>query len=85
MVDLGWNGRKDNEFLADAERAFDVFVTIDRNIERENDLAQFRLGFVIIRLKSNVITSWMPVFGQLLDAAEAVKPGEIVHVSALRI
>jgi hypothetical protein len=45
---------KDKEFLGDAERAFDVFVTIDRKIELENDLTRFRLGFVIVRVKSNV-------------------------------
>ena len=85
IVEVGWAGRKDKEFLPDAERAFDVFVTIDRKIERENDLARFRLGFVIVRVKSNVITSWMPIFDQVLDAAETVKPGEIIHVSAVGI
>jgi hypothetical protein len=85
MVEAGWIGRKDSEFLSDAERAFDVFVTIDRKIERENDLARFRLGFLVVRVKSNVITSWMPIFDQLLKAAETVKPGETIHLSALRI
>jgi hypothetical protein len=35
MVEVGWNGRKDAEFFPDPKRAFDVFVTIDRRIERE--------------------------------------------------
>ena len=85
MVEAGWKGRKDKEFLPDAERVFDVFVTIDRKIERENDPARFRLGFLIVRVKSNVIASWMPIFDQLLKAAETVKPGETIHVSALKI
>jgi hypothetical protein len=85
MVEIGWKGRKDKEFLSDAERAFDVFVTIDRKIEREIDLARFRLGFIFVRVKSNVIASWTPIFVQLLAAAETVKPGEIVHVIAHRI
>jgi len=60
MAEVGWKGRKDTEFLPEAERAFDVFVTIDQKMERENDLSQFQLGFVIVRVKSNVITSWLP-------------------------
>jgi hypothetical protein len=41
MAEVGWNGRKDKEFLGDAERAFKVFVTIERKIAFENDLPRF--------------------------------------------
>jgi hypothetical protein len=80
---MGWQSRKDRELLPDAERSFDVFVTIDRNIGLQQDLTRFRLGFVIARVRSNLIAECLPIFEQLREAAERVKPGEIIHVSAL--
>ncbi len=82
-----WAGRarKDRELLLDAERSFDVFVTIDRKIELQQDLTRFRLGFVIAQVRSNVIAQFLPIFEELREAAEHVKPGEIIHVSALSL
>jgi hypothetical protein len=80
---MSWQSRKDRELLLDAERSFDVVVTIDRKIELQQDLTQFRLGFVIARVRSNLISEFLPIFEQLREAAERVKPGEIIHVSAL--
>jgi hypothetical protein len=80
---MGWKSRKDGDLLLEAERSFDVFVTIDRKLERERDLSRFGLGFVIVRVPSNVITAYKPIFGELCGAAERVRPGETAHVSAL--
>jgi hypothetical protein len=85
VAEMGWKSRKDADLLLEAERSFDVFVTIDRKIGRERDLSRFRLGFVIVRVPSNVIAAYKPIFGELCDAVERVKPGETAHVSAFTI
>ena len=85
VAEMGWQSRKDPELLLDAERSFDVFVTIDRKIELQQDLTRFRLGFVIARVRSNLIAEFLPIFEQLREAAEKVKPGEIIQVSALSL
>ena len=37
----GWRSAKDGPLLLFAERSFDVFVTIDQRLERQNKLATF--------------------------------------------
>jgi hypothetical protein len=47
VAEIGW---KDGDLLREAERSFDVFVTIDRKIEHELDFTRFQPGFVIARV-----------------------------------
>ena len=57
-----------------------VFVTIDRNLERQHNLKKLKLGVVLARVPNNEIVSYKPIFAELLEAAERVNPGEVVRV-----
>jgi hypothetical protein len=76
----GWGSMKDGPLLDYAQRLFDVFVTIDKGLERQNDLKNIAMGFVLARVPNNRIQSYESIFGELKAAAERVKPGEIVVV-----
>lgn len=65
-----------------AEREFDVFVTIDRKLERQIDPRKLGLGFVVVRVATNTLAAYLPSFPLLLRAAETVGKGEVVHVDA---
>jgi hypothetical protein len=80
VPEISWRGSKDTSLLAYAENSFDVFVTIDRRLERQHDLKRLWLGFVVAHVPSNEIASYQPIFDVLLSAAASVKPGEVVHV-----
>ena len=80
VSEISWRSSKDGPLLAYAEISFDVFVTIDRKLEREHDLKKLRLGFIVAHVPNNEIASYRPIFGALLSAAATVKPGELVHV-----
>ena len=80
VSESGWRSSKDEPLLAFAEQKFDVFVTIDRNLEREHNLKKSKLGFVVARVPSNQIGSYHPILLELLKAAENVKSGEVIHV-----
>ena len=49
----GWEGITNGELLARAEQAFDVFVTMDGNIEFQQNYARLRLAIVALRARSN--------------------------------
>jgi hypothetical protein len=80
VSETGWRSSKDGSLLAYAQEQFDVFVTIDRKLERQHNLGKLKLGFVIARVPNNEIASYRPIFAQLQRAAEGVKPGEVLHV-----
>jgi len=80
VSEIGWRNAKDGPLLAYAQERFDVFVTIDRKLERQHNLKELKMGFVLARVPNNKIDSYRPIFGQLLMAAEDVKPAEVLHV-----
>ncbi len=80
--EMGWQGSKDGPLLAYAQDSFDVFVTIDRKLERQHDLKKLRMGVVVARIPSNEIVAYQPIFAALLKAATGVKAGEVIHVES---
>ena len=82
MTEAGWRGSKDGSLLGQAERGFDVFVTIDRKLEHQVDLHAFALGFVIVRVTSNTLTAYAPSFDRMRQAVETVRKGEVIHLDA---
>lgn len=85
VTESGWRSVQDGQLLIYAAKQFDVFVTIDSRIEFQNALHKFSLGFVIARVRSNRLCDFAPIFPELLTAALAVRPGEVLHVGAPRV
>ena len=76
----GWLGTEDGKLLSFAQESFDVLVTIDRNLEYQNNIKKLRLGVVVARVRSNQIQAYLPIFDQPLVAVARVRNGEVVHV-----
>jgi hypothetical protein len=49
----GWAGIKNGDLLKLAENEFDAFITIDRKISVQHELAKFDIAVVLIRSRSN--------------------------------
>src|SRR5437016_13862206 len=76
---VGWRSSKDQPLLEGVQDRYDVFVTVDRNLEKEYDLATYRMGFVVIRLPNNRLESFERVRTEILKAIENVKRGQVVR------
>jgi hypothetical protein len=75
----GWSGLENGELLMRAAGKFEVFLTVDKQIERSQQrLAQ--LGVLTIRARSNRIQSLRPLIAEILKALEQVQPGTFVSV-----
>ena len=49
----GWNGKKNGELLSAAELEFDVLVTLDRNMQHQQNLPKYDLAAVLIVPRSS--------------------------------
>ena len=79
---LGWAGTLNGELLKLAGEVADVFVTMDRKLERQHDLTNCPFGVVVIRARSNQMQELLPLVGALLEAVTTVKPGQVARVGA---
>lgn len=78
----GWAGLENGDLLrAAAERSFEVFLTKDTNLEFQLDLRGFGLGVVVMHAPSHDIDVLLPMVPGVLEAIDAIQPGEIRHVA----
>ncbi|AMY10660.1 hypothetical protein LuPra_03899 [Luteitalea pratensis] len=77
---LGWAGTKNGALLKRAGGECDVFVTMDGNIEHQQDLVNLPFGVVVIGAASNRMADLQPVIPDLLQAIGGVGLGEVRRV-----
>ena len=63
---VGWAGIQNGRLLALAEKKFDVFVTVDRNLSFQQVLPRFEIAVLVIRSKSNRLTDLLPFVPKIL-------------------
>ena len=75
---MGWSTVKNGELLVLASASFDVFVTVDRNLSFQQNLANLPVAVVVLRAKSNRLANLMPLVPKLLEALTSIKPNSLV-------
>ena len=58
----------------------EVFVTLDRNLEFQQNTKILPFGIVVVRARSNRIVDLKPYIPDILSAAGQVAPGRVVSV-----
>ncbi len=77
VQDLGWAGIKNGELLERARDAIDVFVTMDRKLEKQHDLSKLPFGVLVIVAKSNRMPDLLPLAAPLREAVARIGPGQV--------
>ncbi|HEV2991325.1 MAG TPA: hypothetical protein VG759_22995 [Candidatus Angelobacter sp.] len=77
---MGWSGIQNGQLLALAEPVFDVFVTIDKGIQYQQNMANRRIAIVIVRGRTNRLADLSPNFQACAEAAGSIQPGQVVEV-----
>ncbi len=81
VVGLGWSGVLNGELMRRARENCDVFVTLDRNIEFQQNIPALPFVVLVVRAISNRLVHLRPLVPAILVAVEAAKPGYSQHVS----
>ena len=79
---IGLSGSKDKILLDELDtRNIEVFVTIDGNIEYQQQFKNRVFGTVIIRAVSNRFSDLLHSKDELVEAVKSVTSGNVIHVS----
>ncbi len=62
------------------ETAFDVLVTLDTNLQYQQNLAGRRIAILVLLARTNRLSHLSRHFPACLEALETIKPGDMVHV-----
>ena len=77
---MGWAGIENGELLRRASEQVDAFITMDRKLQREQNLAVLPFGVVLIAARSNRVQDLLPLVPAVLVALDRIQPGRLEQV-----
>src|SRR5712664_92030 len=80
VAEAGWAGVKNGQLLKLAATQFDILLTVDSNLEYQQNFAGLALAIIIIHATSNDVALLRPLMPAALAAIPKAKPGVLTHV-----
>jgi len=81
VPEAGLAGKKNGELLALAEqKGFEVFLTLDRGIEYQQNLTARKLAVFLVQSKSSRLQDVLHCVPQILQKLQSAQGGELTHV-----
>ncbi len=77
---MGWAGIKNGELLTLAEKEFDVFITVDRNLSFQQNLPEFKIAVLVLHAPSNRLADLRPLAPKILSTLPILTKGEAENV-----
>lgn len=77
----GWSGVKNGKLLALAATQFDVLLTMDSNLEYQQNLATLPIAVLVIQAVSNRIQHLEPVVPNILQELKHFPPRSLRRVA----
>ena len=76
----GWTGLQNGDLLRATAAEFDVFVTMDRNLQYQQNLRVLDLAVVVIQSVSNAFVDVAPLMPDVNAAVRTAPPGDATVV-----
>jgi hypothetical protein len=77
---MGWAGIKNGDLLTLAEKQFEVFVTVDRNLSFQVNLPRYNIAVIVLRCRSNRLQDLRPLVPELLGSLPTAKLGDVLWI-----
>ena len=78
--DLGWGGLDNGALLDAMGNRFDVLVTVDKGLPKQQHIVGRPFGIILLRARSNRLVDLQASAPKFEPALERVRPGAVVDV-----
>lgn len=75
----GWCGVKNGKLPALADLQFDVFITTDKNLRYQQNLARLKLAIVL--LPTNRVLVVIALIPKIEEVLKTIQPGEFIEIA----
>lgn len=81
MPEAGLAGNNNGLLLSLAERAgFDLFFTMDKGLQYQQNLAGRKIAILIVRARSNRLADLLPHLAACRSIMSSIQPGQVIRV-----
>jgi hypothetical protein len=78
---MGWSGVKNGKLLTLAQKEFDVFITVDRNLSFEQNLLKFDIAVIVLQTRSNRLADLKLLVPNILAVLDTATKGKATLVN----
>lgn len=82
VAEMRWTGLANGALLRLAAVEFDAFLTADRNLEHQQNLAELPIAVVVLIGSTNRLEDLRPLVPRLLQAFGTLRPRQLIYVGA---
>lgn len=79
---MGWAGKKNGELLSLAEKDFDVFITVDKNLSYQQHLPRFKIAVLVLKARSNRLADLKLLAPEVLLILPSLQTGKVQTVGS---
>ena len=77
VAEMGWRALTNGRLMETAAPEFDVFVTLDQNLQFQNKVGRYQLGIVVVISQFNHVAAYRPQFAEIRDVVRRTKGGQV--------
>lgn len=81
VEDAGLKGLKNGDLLEAASVHFDVFVTVDQNLQFQQNLTKFNIAILVLKRRRITYPFLKPLMPTALEKLATIEPGEIIVIT----
>jgi predicted nuclease of predicted toxin-antitoxin system len=81
VPEAGWAGKKNGELLKLMSGVYDVFITVDSNMQYQQVLEDVQTGFIVLSAHNNKLETLLPLMERARTVLETITAGQVVRIS----
>ena len=82
VIEMGWEGIKNGDLLVRAAVEFDALVTVDKNLQYQQNLDALPIAVIVLYARSNELPYLIPLVPKLEDVLADLQPRSLVRIGA---
>jgi hypothetical protein len=82
VVEMGWGGMKNGALLTLAAKEFDAFLTVDKNLPSQQNVASLPVAVIVLEVYSNELGALLPLVHNLEQALGRLRSYTFIRVGA---
>ena len=79
---IGWDSKSNGELLALARDEFDAFITLDQNLEHQQNITERNIPIVVLVARRSRINYLEPLVPRMLEALPNLQRGHVIRIEA---
>jgi hypothetical protein len=80
VVEMGWGGVKNGALLVLAAKEFDAFLTVDKNLPYQQNVANLPVAVILLESSSNELSALLPLVHNLEQALGRLQPCSFIRI-----